>query len=395
MKQITRYVFTELLTIFAVWLTVLTLFMLLVVLAMEAIREGLGPLVILKLLPYTLPNALLFAVPGTLLLAACSVYGRMSADNEVLAIKTLGISPSVIIWPGLVLAFLLSLVTVWLNDISVSWGRQGIHRVVIESVEQVIYSRLRSQKSYSNKRISISVKRVEGRRLIRPNIVIQSSGDKPPIRLTAEEAQLHRNLENNSLVVVLENGEIRMGDQLLFVFPGTETREIPLSELSRKGELSRSPSDCPLWRIPKEIKQQKNLIQQLQRESATQAAVAMLVGDFDSAAENPWNARRENLQTARKRLYRLKTEPWRRWANGFSCFFFVLVGAPLAVRIRNDDLWTTFGLCFIPILIVYYPLLMIGVGQAKSGALHPVAVWLGNGILLIVGYWLFRKMLRH
>lgn len=395
MKRITSYICLELLAIFAVALTAITVMMLIVGLAMEASRQHLGFLAILRLIPYALPNALLFAVPGTLLFAICRVYGRMSADNEVLAIKSMGISPSALIWPGLVSAFLLSLVTVWLNDISVSWGRQGIHRVVIESVDQIIYGRLRAKKSYSNPRISISVKRVDGRRLIRPRFVLQGSGNSPPITLIAQEAHLRRDEEKNLLLVVLKDGEMNVGTKLSLVFPKTHEQEIPLSHASRKGNLSRSPSDCPLRFIAQEIEDVKKLIQRLEQQSATQVAIEMLMGEFAAPSDPRWNRQVAILNEARERLARLKTEPWRRWANGFSCFFFVLVGAPLAIRIRNDDMWTTFGLCFIPILIVYYPLLMIGVAQAKSGALHPVAVWMGNGVLLLVGYWILRQVTRH
>jgi len=98
---------------------------------------------------------------------------------------------------------------------------------------------------------------------------------------------------------------------------------------------------------------------------------------------------------ARHRLHRLQTEPWRRWANGFSCFFFVLVGAPLAIRMRNADLWTSFAVCFLPILIVYYPLMAYGVDRAKCGELPPYAVWLGNVILAAAGLWLLRKIVRY
>ena len=39
----------------------------------EAMRQGLGPLPILRLMPYLLPESLRYAVPATVLFAACSV----------------------------------------------------------------------------------------------------------------------------------------------------------------------------------------------------------------------------------------------------------------------------------------------------------------------------------
>ena len=66
-----------------------------------------------------------FAVPGTMLLATTSVYGRMASYNEIVAVKSLGISPMVLVWPTLILATLVSFVAVVLNDVAVSWGTTG------------------------------------------------------------------------------------------------------------------------------------------------------------------------------------------------------------------------------------------------------------------------------
>ena len=105
---------------------------------------------VLQLIPYALPESLRMTVPVTLLLACTTVYSRMSGANEVVAAKALGISPMVLLWPALGLAASLSLVTVWLNDLAVSWGRNGMQQVVVESVDEIIYSVLRSQHRYSS-----------------------------------------------------------------------------------------------------------------------------------------------------------------------------------------------------------------------------------------------------
>ena len=66
MKIITRYVLSELLQVFLVSLSALTLFMLVVGLVKEAQQQGLGLVQILLLVPYVLPEAMRFAVPGTM-----------------------------------------------------------------------------------------------------------------------------------------------------------------------------------------------------------------------------------------------------------------------------------------------------------------------------------------
>jgi len=163
MPRLIRYILAELTKVFLLSLTVFTLLMIIIGVVREAIMRSLPPAQVVWLIPYILPNALKITVPVTLLLATTTVYGRMSGSNEVLALKSLGIPPTTILWPTLVGAFLISLVTVWLNDLAVSWGRQGAEQVVIDAVEEIAYSMLRTQRHYSSSGFAINVKRVEDR----------------------------------------------------------------------------------------------------------------------------------------------------------------------------------------------------------------------------------------
>jgi lipopolysaccharide export system permease protein len=121
----------------------------------------------------------------------------------------------------------------------------------------------------------------------------------------------------------------------------------------------------------------------------------MLTGNLDELNGPEWAARQSEMQACVARLHRLRTEPWRRVANGLSCFCFALVGAPLAIGRRNSDFLTTFFMCFFPILLAYYPGIIWGVEQAKSGVMPPFFVFLGNVVLLAIGFWLIRKMNRY
>jgi lipopolysaccharide export system permease protein len=395
MRLLTRYILFELIKVFFVTLLGMTLMLLLAGVAQEAVRQGLGPLPILRLIPYFLPNALVYAVPGTILFAVCSVYGRMSAENELVAAKSAGISPMAYLWPGYVFAFFVSLTAVWLNDVAASWGQRGVHRVVLQSVEQIAYGMLRTQKAYSTKQFSINVVDVRERKLIRPTLTFHASGDSPAFTLTAETAELRLNDDKTALSIQLTNSEIDWGEDWFGDFPGTEEREIPLTEASRKGGSSLNPSNSAMQEIPQRIEEQKVKIRRLKQKHAAEAAYQMLLGDFESLSSKEWKKHQHSMQNAETMLHKLNTVPWRRWANGFSCLFFVMVGAPLAIRLRNADIWTSFGLCFLPILLVYYPLLMYGLDRAKCGALPPYSVWLGNVVLMIAGCSMVRKVLRY
>jgi lipopolysaccharide export system permease protein len=132
-------------------------------------------------------------------------------------------------------------------------------------------------------------------------------------------------------------------------------------------------------------------IRQVEQMAAGKIAMGMLNGRLEWTA--PWatESERQQIKHERRMLSRIVVEPWRRWANGFSALCFVLVGAPMAIRMRNADFLTSFFLCFLPILVVYYPVFMLGVDGAKDGRLPPAAAWLGNLLIAVWGWWLLRR----
>jgi lipopolysaccharide export system permease protein len=393
MRILTRYVLFELIKVFLIALTGMTLFMVLVGVVREAYSQGLGLKQILQLIPYILPDSLRFAVPGTILFATCSVYGRMASTNEVVAIKAQGISPWAILWPTFVFAFLLSLVAVWLNDVASGWGREGAKRVVIESVEEIVYSRLAQQRSYSSRMFSINVKAVEGRKLVEPTFTFAANDDSPPVTITAEWAELKSDLIANTLTLLCHNGTMDAGG-VRGTFPDTLPRTVPLDEASKRGGRV-SPADVPLNRIPLEVQIQQEHNEAFTEQMALTAADEMISGDFGALTGPHWADDQTHINNEQSRLFRLLMEPARRWANGFSCLFFVLIGAPMSIRMRNSDFLTSFFACFLPILIIYYPLLIFGVDQAKRGSLPGSSVWMGNVILALFGAWLMRRVIRY
>ncbi len=395
MTAISRYILADLIGWFVIFVVGLTLLMVVLLVGQEAWRMNLGLLPTLRLIPFILPTALVFAVPGTILFTVCLVYGRMSADNEVTAAKAAGISPLALLWPAFGLAFLLSVVAVWLNDLAYSWGQAGMQRVILQSVEQITYGTLRTQRSFATPRFSIIVKEVQGRKLIRPTMRFQPSDTELQLTLTAREAELRSNLDTNMLTLILEDCEIDSEDGMHGVFPGTSVYEIPLRYASTRELKEDSPTQLPLWRFKDEIPAQQATIGQLEQALAAEAGLSLMTGDFQALSETTWKPRRKALAEARTRLYRLQTEPWRRWASGFSCLCFVMVGAPLAMLWRRADVMSTFFACFFPILILYYPLFLMGLDRSKMGTLPPYSVWAANLVLVAIGVWLLRRVIRY
>lgn len=395
MKILTRYIMTELVIWFSLSLFVLTLIILIFVAGREAFQCGLPVMLVLGLIPYILPDALRFAIPGTLLLATTSVYGRLAGWNEIVAMKAQGISPWKMLYPMWIFVFFVSLVAVYLNDLAVSWGRQGAQQYIVESVEQIAYSVLATQKNYISPNFSITVQRVEGKKLINPVVTIKGQGDKPSIRVMASEAQLESDRKLGELKIVLFNGLIT-SDEGKIVFPDKKFEQIiPLKSASNKSDRSDNPSEIAMREIPAEVEKQKEWIDSLEKQMVVQATSGLITGNFDDLSGRSWQSLEWQLNDAKYRLAKLFAEPHRRWSAGFSCLCFAWIGAPMAIRLRNRDMLTSFFLCFMPILIVYYPLLAMSINGAKDGRFPPSAVWLGNLLLIAWGAYLLRKVVRY
>jgi lipopolysaccharide export system permease protein len=288
-----------------------------------------------------------------------------------------------------------SFATVWINDMAVSWGHGGVQKVILESLEEIIYGRLRTTRSYSNDQLKVTVRRVQDKRLLQPTFLFFAADDEPAWTLTADEAEIRADAPQERVVLTLVNAEIDFGGKGAVSHPGKSEFPVSLSEFSGQKAGTKSPSNYALREIGPQKYEQAQAIAELEREMAAEASYSLMSGRSFELAEDNWSAKRQQLAHAEIQLQRFYTEPHRRWANGFSCLCFALVGAPMAIRLRNADALTSFFLCFLPILLIYYPLMLWGVDRSKAGAVSPYAVWVDNAILAAWGLWMLRKVIRY
>ena len=221
MRRFNIYILWEITKLFLVALIAFTTIFMLAVVVQQLLSQGLGPRAILELLPFVLPISLQYALPATLLFAVCSVYGRISADNEVLAIMASGVKPMRIMMPTMIASFFLSLFAVWLNDIALPWGKPGINRVIMHSIEQVAYGYLSTQGWYRSDGFSIHVHGVgpDERELISPTITTTPKAGGEPISISAKSARLIMDPVKEVLRIELVDSEIDH-DKIFGVMPG-------------------------------------------------------------------------------------------------------------------------------------------------------------------------------
>ena len=393
-KLITRYVFIELAKIFVISSFAFVALMLIVGIADEAKKHGLGPELLFQLVPFILPKALMFAMPATCLFSVCVVFGRMASDNEIIAVKSMGLNQSVIVLPVLAITFLVSLGAVWINDVSYAWSYWGIKQVVLESSDKILYGVLKDQGSFKTNKFSIEVAGVEGRTLIHP--VINSFSNNKNLRAVAEEATLTTDIDAHSLNFEMVRGAVVFGGKKDELFQFDQfSHPIPIKSPEEIQKEAGNPSHLYLRQISSEIATQTGQLTKMKQANAMLACSQLVSGDMLGLSNGDWQQRLTEQESATKRLSRLHVVPHRRWANGFSCLAFAMIGIPIALRMKTSNYATTFGVCFLPILAIYYPLFMFGLNGAKVGDLPPYGAWIGNLVcMLIGGFWIWRGFRR-
>ena len=394
-KLITRYVIWELLKVFVVSSAAFVFLMLFVGLAQKAQEHGIGPDVVAQLIPFIVPEALMFAIPATCLFSVCVVFGRMAAENEITAVETMGLPKSIVVAPAILLAFALSLSAVWLNDIAYAWSHWGVEQVVLESSDKIVYSVLKKEGSFQSDQFSIEVEGVDDRTLIQPTIIVNGSNDEKALRVTAASGTLSVNPERHSLQFKMDKGLIDNEGSFRLIDGEQSVYEVPLQSQEDMAKAYGNPAHLYLSQIGGEIQYQGHRLEDLRQDMAIDAATAWMMGDFVGLTSKDWERKTNQLADAKYRYGRLHVVPHRRWASGFSCLAFALIGIPVAMRLRAGNYATTFGVCFLPILFLYYPLFMFGLNGAKMGTLPPWSAWLGNIACAAVGIVLLIREFRR
>lgn len=386
MKLFPRYAFFQTLKIFFVTLAATTLGLLFFFIVKTSLDLGLPFMLAVQMTPYMLPDLLSKTFPIAALLSVTVFFSRMSGNNEIIALKALGIAPWRVLVPVWAFMFFISLSSVWLNDLSLSWSRQQMTRTLLQKFEETMLAQLRSEKRFATHDgdyiVEVSDVSDDGQ-LITPTFTakggeITGFGETARLEVDYEAALIHVHLYNTEFYA--KNFELQFSKKYVLT--------LPLRELFRSA-YRVDPSAAKIKEALAELAAER---EGNRRKLASTAIFAFLRGDLQETSHPVWKERIANEErvTDKENRYRLIVP--RVWASGFSCFFFAWVGAPFAIWFNKADYTAAFFACFLPILAVYYPLFMFGLEGAKSGAVSPIFAWTGNVALGIVGCWFLKKI---
>ncbi len=128
-RTLTFYLLRELATPTLMGFGLFTFFMLmnaLLELATLVIRDGIGADDVGLLLLYTVPNIIVLTVPMAVLVGGLIAFGRMSADSEVIALRSSGISLYQLSFPILLVGLAAFALNLYLCLVVLPWGNNAI-----------------------------------------------------------------------------------------------------------------------------------------------------------------------------------------------------------------------------------------------------------------------------
>jgi lipopolysaccharide export system permease protein len=399
---LSRMIFWELVKVFTLSLIGINGIMLMGGIVAEASRNGLSLMQILTAIPLLIPSLLPYTVPATTLFATCVVYGRLSHDNEILAIRAAGINLSFVLKPALVLGLSTGMATFALYHSLIPYTHLLLRSMVLKDVEALIYSFLKRDGEFKQPRVnySIFVRKVEGRELINAIFKRRDAKGEPDAVIMARKAVLQVDPVHNVIRVILYDG-IVWNSSGTFVFrERQEEEDLPASLV---GAYEARPSDLTWEQIRAKQIETREAISETDKEISEADAVLQSKGRpsgklVQHSAENlPQHKKNLSYKSSfyNSTLYQLNAELQIRPALSLGCFFFVLIGCPVGIWFSRSDYLSAFMTCFLPIVFIYYPLLLCGTNLAKEGRFIPeLCVWGADAFIGVIGLFCCWKLLR-
>jgi lipopolysaccharide export system permease protein len=370
MKLVDRYLLRELVPPFLLGVLVFTFLLLMsqVLRLMELIvNKGVEVGTILRLVVYLLPSILVLTVPMSVFLSTVVTFGRLSADNELTALKTGGYSLLRLSFPVAIFAVAGWALSSWLIISALPAGNQAFRVSMFDIVrtkasvglrEKIFNDDFDGLVIYINSIPQTANPVMEGIFIsdARPE-KHQPPGD--PITIVAARGWLVADPGSDRIVFRLENGGMHIISRDLTTYQHSDFRTHDL-QLSLGDDSGESLS------LPKGLRE-------------------MTLGEL-----------RAKIVEYRK----LGVEQWaplveihKKFSIPFAALILGFLGVAMGVLFRRGEKLVSFVLS-IAVAIVYYAFLLAGEPLGKQGRLSPFwAMWSANFFFGGATVLLFRKVL--
>jgi len=362
--KLQRYIFGLLLKNFTALVLIVTGLVFLIGMVQSLGRyEDLALSQILERLPFVLPSALTYSVPLALLIAALMTYGRLSADNEITAIRMGGIHPIHTLMPALVLGLLVSAGALVLNAYLTPAGLARARQITKDDLRKFLDSlEASSRVEFESEKLTMKWTGVDRQGWFTdPQFDIQVTeeirlrGAARRGRITQDENLENLTFEFEDVTFLTEDGATRGQSEYL-------EQIVPVESLFAASQAG------------------------VRKETLTSAELRFY------SVRDPLLGRSLNST----KLLRFRTEVATRMALALSCIVFVLVGAPVGMLFRRASFIGAGIMALLIVFVLYYPLHEVGKQMAHEEVLSPeYAMALPGALVGIVGLFLTVKVIRQ
>ncbi len=365
MKLIDRFVARELLVNVLFAIAILSL-----VLVVGNIFRKLLPLLVnhdvplhylLVFIAYVLPFSLIFTIPWGLLTAILLVFGRLSADNELIALKANGVSVTRICVPLAGLALLCTAICLWLNVQVAPAAQEKLRSSIFDLATSnpiALFGGDQVIDQFPGRKIYVGKK--EGNKL--ENIIVFQMDERfLPVKVThARTGKIEADLPNKRLLLHLYEARYEERD---------ESNPYDLRKI-RDG-ISMAEGTLPISLEELYEKEKK-------RPTRSGLSLSQLLEQIHSGD--------------RKERSAIRTELNKRFAFPFSCIAFALIGVPLGITTHRRETSVGFATGLL-VAIFYFLFIIIADTLRNNAAVHPeLLVWFPNVLFLVIGGLLFWRL---
>ena len=403
-----RMIFWELLRVFTLALLGLTGLFLIGGLIQQASQIGLSPAQILQIIPLLIPSTLPYTIPATTLFASCVVYGRVSTDNEIVAMKAAGVDVLTILFPAFLLGTLAMVATAGISYSLIPRTQVLLQEEVLKDPEAVLYSMLKRERCLRELKspYSLYVRDVQGLRLIDVVIkrksgvrIVEGLGPQSEYDYVARTREARLVVDAEKKTLRIDASRWAVADKGVFAeSEGTQPIEIDLQEWFSGKQIGTRPMaldwDVLYYRVAELDNNrlelgEKKIEAQHAAENDPNPNHAKLHGYHVQDYDNKINDATRNLRGAQ---YEFHIRP----ALSASCLIFALIGCPVGIWFNRSDYLSTFVICFLPTVLTYFPLLLSGGGMAKDGKVPMiVGVWGANAIVGTLAVVLIFRLIKR
>ena len=360
------------------------------------VRKGLPIDIVGQILIYTLPLIFSYTAPMAILVAMVMSFGRFTQDNEILALKTSGLTFFSIMKTPLIITFLFMTFLIFFNNYVLPESNHRVRNLMLDISRKRPAIRLPEGVFTEDfPGYTVYVGRKDERRSKLYDISIYDL--KNGLMMTAPSGELKDFEEEGILQFILYNGELhQLTDDTKYQRTKFNKQTINMqvnTELVRKERKYRNENELDVNGLKSKIaitNQEINKLKDDITKIGNDAIAKYMKGEIQNldAARFKIEKKLNTIKGKMRKVSRYLIELNKKFSLAFACILFVIIGAPMGYLFKKAGIAGV--LTGILLFSLYYILVLAGEEFADRRGFSPLwAMWLPNIILLGCGIYLF------